>query len=174
MFVPGVTTEKTGPMTLFFGCRTRLLDLYMEEKEAMRRAGVLTHTYLALSREPKLPKVMWSFVMAGVCSFSPYFPNFFFHLLLPFFTSIHVNTSCHDIYIRHQTRNLSDRGSVHLPSTGIKYIQAYLTINLLSARHMYKTCWWRWESKCTGKWCWSGDTSMCVGTALWLSVSIRN
>ncbi|KAK3859197.1 hypothetical protein Pcinc_034666, partial [Petrolisthes cinctipes] len=48
--------EKTGSMTLFFGCRTRALDLYMEEKEAMKRAGVLTHTYLALSRESKLPK----------------------------------------------------------------------------------------------------------------------
>lgn len=48
--------EKTGLMTLFFGCRTRALDLYTEEKDAMRRAGVLTHTHLALSRELKLPK----------------------------------------------------------------------------------------------------------------------
>ncbi|KAK7067437.1 Nitric oxide synthase, brain [Halocaridina rubra] len=43
-------------MTLFFGCRTRALDLYSEEKEAMKRAGILSHTYLALSREPTIPK----------------------------------------------------------------------------------------------------------------------
>ncbi|XP_069181388.1 nitric oxide synthase-like protein isoform X2 [Procambarus clarkii] len=50
------TNEKAGQMTLFFGCRTRALDLYAEEKAAMRQAGVLTHTYLALSREPTIPK----------------------------------------------------------------------------------------------------------------------
>nr|ACZ60615.1 nitric oxide synthase [Panulirus argus] len=48
--------EKAGQMTLFFGCRTRALDLYAEEKEAMLRSCVLKHTYLALSREPSLPK----------------------------------------------------------------------------------------------------------------------
>lgn len=45
-------------MTLFFGCRTRALDLYADEKEAMRRAGVLSQTYLALSREPTIKKVI--------------------------------------------------------------------------------------------------------------------
>ncbi|XP_069950752.1 nitric oxide synthase-like protein isoform X2 [Cherax quadricarinatus] len=48
--------EKPGEINLFFGCRTKALDLYSEEKEVMRRAGVLTHTYLALSREPTIPK----------------------------------------------------------------------------------------------------------------------
>nr|CCC18661.1 nitric oxide synthase [Scylla paramamosain] len=48
--------EKVSQMTLFFGCRTREMDLYSEEKEMMKACGVLTHTHLALSREPTLPK----------------------------------------------------------------------------------------------------------------------
>lgn len=44
-------------MTLFFGCRTKALDLYPEEKEEMVSEGVLKNTYLALSREPSIPKV---------------------------------------------------------------------------------------------------------------------
>ena len=44
-------------MTLFFGCRTRGLDLYHEEKQDMLNEGVLSMTYLALSREPSIKKV---------------------------------------------------------------------------------------------------------------------
>lgn len=33
------------------------MDLYAEEKQMMKDCGVLTHTHLALSREPTLPKV---------------------------------------------------------------------------------------------------------------------
>ena len=46
-----------GKMWLFFGCRQRALDLYREEKAAMLKEGVLDKVYLALSREPTIPKV---------------------------------------------------------------------------------------------------------------------
>lgn len=42
---------------LFFGCRTKLLDLYSDEKESMLEKGILDKVFLALSREPKIPKV---------------------------------------------------------------------------------------------------------------------
>uniref|UniRef100_A0A2P2IBF2 Nitric oxide synthase n=3 Tax=Hirondellea gigas TaxID=1518452 RepID=A0A2P2IBF2_9CRUS len=48
--------ETFGEMSLFFGCRTRTLDLYGQEKEQMRQAGVLTQIHLALSREQGVPK----------------------------------------------------------------------------------------------------------------------
>lgn len=41
---------------LFFGCRTKALDLYYEEKEEMKRKGVLDKVFLALSREAKTQK----------------------------------------------------------------------------------------------------------------------
>lgn len=41
---------------LFFGCRTKALDLYYEEKEEMRRKGVLDKVFLALSREARTQK----------------------------------------------------------------------------------------------------------------------
>jgi hypothetical protein len=44
-------------MWLFFGCRQRALDLYREEKARMLEEGVLDKVYLALSREPTIPKV---------------------------------------------------------------------------------------------------------------------
>jgi hypothetical protein len=46
-----------GKMWLFFGCRQRALDLYREEKATMLKEGVLDKVYLALSREPTIPKV---------------------------------------------------------------------------------------------------------------------
>lgn len=42
---------------LFFGCRTRNLDLYYEEKESLLKQGILDKTFLALSRENNVPKV---------------------------------------------------------------------------------------------------------------------
>nr|CAI5859008.1 unnamed protein product [Callosobruchus analis] len=47
---------KLGKMWLFFGCRTNDMDLYKEEKANMERAGVLDRVFLALSREPNVPK----------------------------------------------------------------------------------------------------------------------
>ena len=44
-------------MWLFFGCRQNALDLYREEKAAMVEEGVLDKVFLALSREPSIPKV---------------------------------------------------------------------------------------------------------------------
>lgn len=45
---------------LFFGCRTRALDLYAREKEEMRQCGILDKVYLALSRDESMPKVgLW-------------------------------------------------------------------------------------------------------------------
>ena len=56
-----VLTERVdsavGPMWLFFGCRQRALDLYKDEKAAMLKDGVLDQVFLALSREPTIPKV---------------------------------------------------------------------------------------------------------------------
>nr|CAH7737071.1 unnamed protein product [Callosobruchus chinensis] len=48
--------QKLGKMWLFFGCRTNDMDLYKEEKANMERAGVLDRVFLALSREPNVPK----------------------------------------------------------------------------------------------------------------------
>lgn len=48
---------KIGKMWLFFGCRSKALDLYREEKEEMLQLGVITKAFLALSREPNAPKV---------------------------------------------------------------------------------------------------------------------
>lgn len=45
-------------MSLFFGCRLRNLDLYQEEKESMLKEGILSKVFLALSREPSIPKVI--------------------------------------------------------------------------------------------------------------------
>ncbi|KDR21429.1 nitric oxide synthase, salivary gland isoform X2 [Zootermopsis nevadensis] len=45
-----------GKMWLFFGCRQRALDLYCEEKSAMVEDGILDKVFLALSREPTIPK----------------------------------------------------------------------------------------------------------------------
>ncbi|XP_064096957.1 nitric oxide synthase, salivary gland-like [Macrobrachium nipponense] len=49
-------TGQRRKITLYFGCQTRANNLYAEEKAAMCRAKVLKETYLALSREPKMPK----------------------------------------------------------------------------------------------------------------------
>jgi nitric-oxide synthase, brain len=42
---------------LFFGCRTKSLDLYSDEKRAMVENGILNRVFLALSREGNEPKV---------------------------------------------------------------------------------------------------------------------
>ncbi|KAL7050858.1 hypothetical protein ACKWTF_004249 [Chironomus riparius] len=41
---------------LFFGCRTKSLDLYSDEKREMVENGILNKVFLALSREPGIPK----------------------------------------------------------------------------------------------------------------------
>lgn len=45
-----------GGIWLFFGCRTRSLDLYKTEKSEMVKNGVLERTFLALSRDSEIPK----------------------------------------------------------------------------------------------------------------------
>ncbi|KAJ4437856.1 hypothetical protein ANN_13795 [Periplaneta americana] len=52
----GGTDREFGKMWLFFGCRQHALDLYREEKADMLEEGVLDQVYLALSREPTIPK----------------------------------------------------------------------------------------------------------------------
>lgn len=49
--------QNAGPMSLFFGCRNRGMDLYKEEKEEAVKEGILTNVSLALSREPGCDKV---------------------------------------------------------------------------------------------------------------------
>ncbi|XP_072944115.1 nitric oxide synthase-like protein isoform X1 [Epargyreus clarus] len=51
------TRPTAGPVWLFFGCRTKTMDLYREEKEQALKEGVLTKVYLALSREKNFPKI---------------------------------------------------------------------------------------------------------------------
>ncbi|XP_044272117.1 nitric oxide synthase isoform X2 [Tribolium madens] len=51
-----LTGKKVGKIWLFFGCRTNDLDLYKEEKNEMLRRKVLDKVFLALSREPNVPK----------------------------------------------------------------------------------------------------------------------
>ncbi|CAH1168649.1 unnamed protein product [Phyllotreta striolata] len=48
--------QNFGKMWLFFGCRTRDVDLYNEEKGEMRKKGILDRVFLALSRERNIPK----------------------------------------------------------------------------------------------------------------------
>lgn len=50
--------NKTGKMWLFFGCRERGLDLYRDEKADMINKRVLDKLFLALSRDPNVPKVI--------------------------------------------------------------------------------------------------------------------
>lgn len=55
--------QNAGPVWLFFGCRTKTMDLYREEKEQALKDGVLSKVFLALSREKNVPKVrfkMWA------------------------------------------------------------------------------------------------------------------
>ncbi|KAG8307258.1 Nitric oxide synthase, brain [Homalodisca vitripennis] len=54
-----------GKMTLFFGCRLRSLDLHKEDKEKMVTEGVLEKVFLALSREPSIPKTYVQDLMRG-------------------------------------------------------------------------------------------------------------
>lgn len=51
------TAIKVGGIWLFFGCRTRTLDLYKDEKDEMVKKEVIQRKFLALSREPSIPKV---------------------------------------------------------------------------------------------------------------------
>ncbi|XP_045781881.1 nitric oxide synthase-like protein isoform X1 [Maniola jurtina] len=51
------TRSNIGPVWLFFGCRTRTMDLYREEKEQALKDGVLSKVFLALSREKTIPKM---------------------------------------------------------------------------------------------------------------------
>jgi len=46
-----------GRTMLFFGCQYKSMDLYKADKMEMIKEGVLDKTYLALSREPSIPKV---------------------------------------------------------------------------------------------------------------------
>lgn len=49
--------KQTPKVYLFFGCRTKGVDLYCDEKEDMLQKGILTKVFLALSRETHVPKV---------------------------------------------------------------------------------------------------------------------
>ncbi|GLV41924.1 Nitric oxide synthase [Carabus blaptoides fortunei] len=50
------TKINVGKMWLFFGCRQKELDLYHDEKEEMKKKGVLEKVFLALSRDASVPK----------------------------------------------------------------------------------------------------------------------
>ncbi|XP_044753719.1 nitric oxide synthase, salivary gland isoform X3 [Coccinella septempunctata] len=49
--------HKLGKMLLFFGCRTKELDLYRDEKADAVARRIIDKTFLALSREPGRPKM---------------------------------------------------------------------------------------------------------------------
>lgn len=63
------TRHNAGPVWLFFGCRTKTMDLYREEKEHALKDGVLSKVFLALSREKNIPKVIRinSYVFVWIC-----------------------------------------------------------------------------------------------------------
>lgn len=46
-----------GRIVLFFGCQYKSMELYQTDKVEMINEHVLDKTYLALSREPSIPKV---------------------------------------------------------------------------------------------------------------------
>ncbi|CAH1134822.1 unnamed protein product [Ceutorhynchus assimilis] len=48
--------HQLGKIWLFFGCRTKEMDLYKEEKDEMKQGKVLDRVFLALSREPNIKK----------------------------------------------------------------------------------------------------------------------
>ncbi|XP_030383405.1 nitric oxide synthase [Scaptodrosophila lebanonensis] len=49
-------SAKLSKMWLFFGCRNRDVDLYAEEKAQLQQDQILDRTFLALSRDPSIPK----------------------------------------------------------------------------------------------------------------------
>ena len=49
-----------GPMLLFTGYRSPECDLYVKEKANMVDLGVLDYAFLALSRDPVIPRVIIS------------------------------------------------------------------------------------------------------------------
>lgn len=49
--------EQLPKVWLFFGCRTEAMDLYRGEKQEMVDKHILDRVFLALSREPNVPKV---------------------------------------------------------------------------------------------------------------------
>lgn len=53
----GGTGTRFGKMTLFFGCRTKEMILYRTELEALKKEGIISDIFLALSREPSVKKV---------------------------------------------------------------------------------------------------------------------
>nr|CAD7458921.1 unnamed protein product [Timema tahoe] len=56
LFIPPAAGQTIGKAWLFFGCRQRSLDLYRKEKQDMLEDKVLDRVFLALSREPTIPK----------------------------------------------------------------------------------------------------------------------
>lgn len=51
--------QKPGPMWLFFGCRHSDMELYKEEKEEALSDGVITNSFLALSRKTECKNVSY-------------------------------------------------------------------------------------------------------------------
>lgn len=56
--------QKPGPIWLFFGCRHDDMELYKEEKENAVSDGVLTESFLALSRDNDCKDVSFFFVIS--------------------------------------------------------------------------------------------------------------
>lgn len=49
--------KKTGPIWLFFGCRSKYVDIYKDEKDKALQDGILAKNSLALSRDADASKV---------------------------------------------------------------------------------------------------------------------
>ena len=67
-----------GAMDLYSGCRRFKEDnIYQEEKQQMLNDGTLDHTYLALSREARLKKVVIDEMPCKFfCNTSWFYPHF--------------------------------------------------------------------------------------------------
>ena len=76
------STKKFGPMSLFFGCRLPIMQLYREEIEEMKKQGVLNEVFVAFSRCENLPKVtsLSCFILECNVVNEPLFPSSFFPL----------------------------------------------------------------------------------------------
>lgn len=62
---------------LFFGCRTKSLDLYSDEKSAMLENGILNRVFLALSREKNVPKVSFLLKSSFVAFLLDFLPSLY-------------------------------------------------------------------------------------------------
>jgi nitric-oxide synthase len=71
-----VEREKFGKMTLFFGCRTPLMQLHTKEIQEMVNQAIITQNFTAFSRVEGQSKVSFNFIYS-INFFATYFRSYF-------------------------------------------------------------------------------------------------